>query len=176
MKIPARLLATLTVLSIVSPLAGAYEIRLTEKQLQQEVDARMPVTQQQGLFTLVLSNPVVTLVAGDERLRISTDARLLSEIGLQSRGKVTLDGKIRYEKSNYSFYLDEPVIRQLSIDGVPPSAEPQLIQLAQQALVPALKDQPVYTLSDQEMTQNMARMMLKSMRITSDAVVLDIGF
>ena len=44
--------------------------------------------------------------------------------------------------------------------------------MAQKALTPALTGQPVYTLSDQDVTQAMARMMLKSLTITETEVVL----
>ncbi|WP_430461899.1 DUF1439 domain-containing protein [Thalassolituus sp. LLYu03] len=163
----------LLITALLMPLmASAYEVRLSEQQLQQEINARLPVTQQRGLFTLEISNAVLTLIDGEDRLRIQADARLITSFGLQSRGKVTLDGKVRYNNQDYSFYIEDPVIRQISIDGVAPELEPQLIELAQQSLTPALRNQPVYTLSDQEMTQNLARMMLKGMRIEQRSVVL----
>lgn len=164
------------ILTLLAPLASAYEVRLSEQQLQQELDARMPLVQQQGMFTLELNNPQLTLINGEQRLSIRTDALLSTTFGLRSKGKVMLDGKVRYEKSDYSFYIDDPKIRQLSIEGVPPGMEPQLIELAQQALEPSLRGQPVYTLSDQEITESMARMMLKSMTIKDKAVVLDLTF
>ena len=122
----APVLATL----LHAPLAQAYDIRLTESQLQQELDARMPLTQQQGLFTLVLSEPVLDLPDGEQRIRIHTSAQVLTSFGLQSRGQVTIDGKVRYEKSDYSFYLDDPRVLALTIEGIPASAEPQLSELA----------------------------------------------
>jgi hypothetical protein len=167
--------ATLCASLLLATFAQAYDIRLSEAQLQQELDARMPLTQQQGVFTLILSEPVLELPDGEQRIRIHSNARVITSFGLQSRGKLTVDGKVRYEKSDYSFYLDEPRVLSLQIEGIPPSAEPQLIQLAQQAITPALKDQPVYTLSDQDMTQAMARMMLQSVTIHDDAILLKLN-
>lgn len=163
----------LPILLILLPaLAQAYEVRLSEQQLQQELEARMPLTRQQGIMTLVLSEPLLTLQGNEERVRIRSKAQVSASFGLNSQGQITVDGKVRYDKESYSFFIDDPRVVQLSIDGLSPALEPQLIQLAQQALRPALENQPVYTLSDEEMTQAMARMMLKSLTIEDQAIVL----
>ncbi len=150
----------------------AYEVRLTEQQLQQQLDSQMPLTQSQGMVTLTLSNPKLDLLSSGNRLSLQTNALIVTSIGLQSSGQLTIEGKIRYDKASYSFFIEEPVIRQLDIDGLAPALQPQLISLAQKALTPALTNQPVYTLSDQDMTEAMARMMLKSLTISDADVVL----
>ena len=152
--------------------AQAYEVRLTEQQLQQQLDSQMPLSQSQGIVTLTLSHPKLDLLPSGNRLSLRTNALIVTSIGLQSSGQLTVEGKIRYDKASYSFFIEEPVIRQLDIDGLAPGLHPQLISMAQKALTPALTGQPVYTLSDQDVTQAMARMMLKSLTITETEVVL----
>nr|WP_255606003.1 DUF1439 domain-containing protein [Thalassolituus sp. ST750PaO-4] len=140
--------------------------------MQQQLDSQMPLTQSQGMVTLTLSNPKLDLLPSGNRLSLQTNAVIATSIGLQSNGQLTVEGKIRYDKASYSFFIEEPVIRQLDIDGLAPALQPQLISLAQKALTPALTKQPVYTLSDQDMTEAMARMMLKSLTISDADVVL----
>ncbi|MBL36651.1 MAG: hypothetical protein CMI10_17340 [Oceanospirillaceae bacterium] len=86
-----------------------------------------------------------------------------------------MSGKVRYNKDNYSFYIDDPEVTELALNGVPPSFQPQLIKIAQDAITPAVKDQPVYTLSDEDMTQSMARMMLQSINIEGQEVVIELS-
>jgi len=153
----------------------AYEMRVSESQLQQELDKRMPLAQQRGIFTLTLSEPVLTLLKNTQRAQIRAQALLVTSIGLQSQGMITVNGKIRYEKDNYSFYIDDPEVTELDLEGLAPSLRPQLISIAQNAIAPEIKNKPVYTLSDQEMTQAMARMMLKDVRIEGNEVVLELN-
>lgn len=150
----------------------AYEVRLTEQQLQQQLDRQMPLSQRQGMLMLTLSNPTLDLLPSGNRLSLQTNAVIATSIGLQSSGQLTVEGKIRYDKASYSFFIEEPVIRKLDIDGLAPALQPQLLALAQKALTPALTEQPVYTLSDQDVTQVMARMMLQSLTITETEVLL----
>ncbi|MDK2777958.1 MAG: DUF1439 domain-containing protein [Pseudomonadota bacterium] len=173
MKLQAYLL--LPALLLGSALSQAYEVRLSEQQMQQELDARMPVTRQQGMFILTLSEPQLALLSEQQRISIHSKALINTTLGLQGNGRVTVNGKVRYEPSDYSFYIDDPQVTAISIDGLSPSLEPQLINLAQQALQPALEGQPVYTLSDQDMSESMARMMLKSMTIDGSDMVLELS-
>ncbi|MCD8522074.1 MAG: DUF1439 domain-containing protein [Saccharospirillaceae bacterium] len=159
-------------LLLFSVVAQAYEIRLSEQQLQQQLNRQMPLSQRQGMVTLTLSHPKLDLLPSGNRLSLQTNAVIATSIGLQSSGQLTVEGKIRYDKALYSFFIEEPVIRQLDIDGLAPALQPQLTALAQKALTPALTGQPVYTLSDQDVTQAMARMMLQSLTITETEVLL----
>ena len=130
---------------------------------------------QQGMFILTLSEPQLALLSEQQRISIHSKALINTTLGLQGNGRVTVNGKVRYEPSDYSFYIDDPQVTAISIDGLSPSLEPQLINLAQQALQPALEGQPVYTLSDQDMSESMARMMLKSMTIDGSDMVLELS-
>jgi hypothetical protein len=56
-----------------------------------------------------------------------------------------------------------------------PQLKPQVITLAQHAIEPALKDRPVYTFSDEDATQVMAKMMLKDLTIEKDEIILTLS-
>lgn len=156
--------------------ACAQDIRFTRQELQQQLDARMPITQQQQLFAITLSDPLLALLQPEQRLSIRTRIQVGTAFGYQGNGIVTLDGKLRYQRQDFSFYIDEPRITELQIDGLAPALQPQLQNLAQNLLAPALTGQPVYTLKDTDMQEALARMMLKSLRIEADAIVARLGF
>merc|ERR1712000_677166 len=102
------------------------------------------------MFVLTMSDPTLTLLSDTQRAQIRAFTQVQTSIGLQSQGMVTVSGKVRYNKDNYSFYIDDPEVTELALNGVPPSFQPQLIKIAQDAITPAVKDQPVYTLSDED--------------------------
>ena len=165
----------LVVLLLQTAFTCAYEMRVTQEQLQQELNKRMPLTKQRGMFVLTMSDPTLTLLSDTQRAQIRAFTQVQTSIGLQSQGMVTVSGKVRYNKDNYSFYIDDPEVTELALNGVPPSFQPQLIKIAQDAITPAVKDQPVYTLSDEDMTQSMARMMLQSINIEGQEVVIELS-
>lgn len=153
----------------------AQDIRLPQRDLQQELDTRLPLTHTEGLLAITLSEPQLQLLAAQQRLAIRTRLQVSTAFGTEHHGWISVDGKLRYEREHYSFYIDEPRIRDLTLDGLPPALQPQLQMLAQNLLTPALSGQAVYTLSDRTMQEALARMMLKSLRVEDDAVVARLG-
>lgn len=154
----------------------AQEIRFSRTDLQQELEARMPLTQQQSVLSLTLSKPHLKLLADQQRLSIRTNVLVTTVFGSESRGWIAVDGKLRYQQSDYSFYVDEPRISGLQLDGLAPGLQPQLKAIAQDLLAPALTNQPVYTLRDDDMQEALAKMMLRSITIKDDHVVAAVGF
>ena len=164
-----RFILLLSVCAIGS--VSAQEIRFSRSQLQQELNARLPVTQGNDLFTVTLSDPFLTLLSDEQRLSIRTRIAVTTGFGYSGQGLVSVDGKLRYQRADHSFYVDEPRITGLQIDGLAPALQPQLQNLAQNLLAPALTGQPVYTLKETDMQEALARMMLKSLHIEPDSVV-----
>ena len=156
--------------------ATAQELRFSRSDLQQELHARLPVTQGNDVFTLTISDPFLTLLSDEQRLSIRTRIVVTTAFGYSGQGLVSVDGKLRYQRADYSFYIDEPRITGLQIDGLAPALQPQLQNLAQNLLAPALTGHPVYTLKETDMQEALVRMMLKSLHIEPDHVVARLGF
>ena len=155
-----------------SSLSSAYEVIVTESQIQQNITSRMPLTRQGKMMSVTLDNTVVDLLGNGNRVRIQSDIALLTTIGLQSRGNLTAEGDVRFDDDSDSFFIDNPQVIDLNIDGVPAAYKPSVIQLAQQTLAPAFSGQAVYVLKD-DGTQALARMLLRTMTIDEHQVVLD---
>lgn len=165
----------LALLLSASSLVGAQDIVFTRAELQQELQTRMPLVQRTGLFDLTLSDPVVELKALEQRLQIRTAVLVSTTLGGAIRGEVTVDGKLRYKNSNHSFYIDEPKIQDLQVDGMPEDLQAQLKLLAQDLLLHSLTDKPIYRLKDDNVQEALARMMLKSIRIEEDSVLASLS-
>ncbi|MFP6845888.1 MAG: DUF1439 domain-containing protein [Thalassolituus sp.] len=155
--------------------AYAYDMRISEAQLQEQLNARMPWQQAKSFVNLTINNALVDLLPEGNRVRVTTDAKVMLSIGLQSSGTLVFEGDIRYKTEDHSFYIDNPVIIDMQVEGMSPQLKPQVITLAQHSIEPALKDRPVYTLSDSDATQVMAKMMLKDLTIEKDEVILTLS-
>lgn len=169
-----QLIRSLVMLSAFGIAANAwsYEVIVTEQQIQQNISSRMPLTRQGKIMSVTLDNTVIDLLGNGNRVRIQSDIALLSTIGLQSRGNLTAEGDVRFDDASDSFFIDNPQVLDLNIEGVPAVYKPSVIQLAQQTLAPAFSGQAVYVLRENG-TQALARMMLRTMTIDGSQVVLD---
>ena len=93
-----------TIALILASQASAYDMRITETQLQEQLNARMPWQQTRAFVNLTINNALVDLLPKGNRVRVTTDANVVLSIGLQSRGTLTFEGDIRYQISDHSFY------------------------------------------------------------------------
>lgn len=151
--------------------AFAQDILFSKANLQTELERYMPVIQQQGLFSLVLKNPQLELLADQQRLSIRSQVVLSTALGTESQGWIKVDGKLRYKQLDYSFYVDDPRVTEFNFADLPPALQPQIQALAGDILASVITEQPIYTLSDQSMQEALAKMMLKSIIIKEDSVV-----
>ena len=74
--------ALLLIMVLASAVSDAYEMRVSELQLQQALNERMPLIQQRGIFTLTLTQPQLTLLKDHQRAQIRAHARVVTRIGL----------------------------------------------------------------------------------------------
>ncbi|MEN9463897.1 MAG: hypothetical protein RL217_78 [Pseudomonadota bacterium] len=161
--------------SLLSLALSAQEIEFSRADIQAELEKRLPITHQQGVVAITLAKPKLDLMADEQRLKIRVQIIVATVIGGEMRGFVTANGKLRYKNLNHSFYIDNPKIDELSVEGIPDDVQLQLKLIAQQMLVPALSDQPVYQLKDNNVQEALAKMMLQSITIKDDAIVASLS-
>lgn len=167
MKLIITFLAT-TVLSIN---ALAQDISFTKENLQAELDRYTPITEQQDFFALTIKEPVLDLLSHQQRLSIRSAVHINTIFGTAHQGWIKVDGKLRYQRSNHSFYIDDPRITEFHFADLPTAFKPQVQALVEDVLAKAVTDYPLYTLSDKSFEESMAKMMLKSIVIKDNAVV-----
>lgn len=176
MKLIAYLLAGFSALALHPACALDYTLELSQEQIQQAVQARMPVKVQQMFSTLTLSNPTVILQENSDRLGVETD--LLFNIGgaATGKGRGLIDGNIVFVREKGEFHLTDPQIRSLKIDGVSPQLQEPIRQLADSAAKQALAAKPIYTLDDADLKQKLAKAVLKSVAVQGGKLALFLQF
>src|SRR5690554_8100272 len=100
-----------------------------------------------------------------QTLRIRSSAYINTILCTAHHGWIKVDGKLRYQRSNHSFYIDDPRITEFHFADLPTVFKPQVQALVEDVLAKAVTDYPLYTLSDKSFEESMAKMMLKSIEI-----------
>ncbi|MBE0483049.1 MAG: DUF1439 domain-containing protein [Bacterioplanes sp.] len=159
-------------LTLLTLSAQAQEIRLTESELQQQLQTLMPMQQQQGPLFIIIDEPTLTLLSNRNRLSLTVRLQINSSLGLQSRGWLTANSGIRYERQTHAFYLQDPELTELQIEGMAPALQAHLKPVIETWLMPALSQEPIYRLREDDMMEAMARSFLQSVTVEDDALVL----
>lgn len=158
-------------ISFISLSAFAQDITFSKDSLQTELERHMPVVQHQGLFSLTLNEPLLELLADEQRLSIRSQVLVNTALGTVHKGWIKVDGKLRYRQFDHSFYVDEPRVTEFHFLDLPAAFKPQIQALVEDVLTSTITEQPIYTLSDQNFQEAMAKMMLKSITIKENSVV-----
>ncbi|MAE20900.1 MAG: hypothetical protein CMK92_00555 [Pseudomonas sp.] len=161
----------LVIALILSTTAHAYDLLITEQQLQDTLNQQLPYRHNGQWMSLSITQAQLDLLGEGNRVALQNDFILVSQLGLQSRGNLHAEGTVRFDNDQKAFFIDEPIIKDVDIEGVPEQFKASVIQLAQQTLSPALSERPVYVLRD-EGNEKLARMLLKTLEITENDVRL----
>lgn len=170
-----RFISYLIILFSLSSLSLAQDIRFTRKDLQKTLDSYMPYTQQYNIVQITLDNSELSLSSEQQRIQIRTDLQVSTALGGEGNGWATLSGKLRYKNINHSFYVDDLRIIDMEIEGFPREFKPQIMRLTQEVVAPLLAEQPIYTLSEKNIQESLAKMMLRSITIKENAVVASLS-
>jgi hypothetical protein len=173
-------------LAIIAVVAGAYGyysgkeyvIRLTEAELQAKLDQRFPI-RRDVLFVVQidLSNPRVHLLEGSNRVAIGIDVVLNFRLRDQAKsfgGSIDVDGGLRYEAFKGRFFLTDPHIQALRVDGIPEKYRTEVEKVVHGAISEAMNKGPIYTLSA-DAGQLLARLLLKSVVVRDRELVITLG-
>ncbi len=156
-------------------MAFEYTLEFTEPQLQEKISAMMPVTKQTMLATVVVDNAKLELIEGSDKLSIAAKLNATLLGGLNATGDLKIQGTLSYNAKEGAFYLKDPEIIELNINEIPPRFHDQIKQLAQKGLAKKLSNQPVYKLKDDDMKQNLAKSMLKSLQVKNKTLIATLG-
>ena len=170
-----KLVIALLLFLVSIPNALAYTFKFTEKQLQDQVSAMMPVTRKKYMVTVVVSNPKVTLLK--EGNLISTKADLVATIpgGLKASGTVQITGSISYNREKGTFHLKNPKIVYMQVNGLPKKMHGTVKNLAQNGLVRTMHKRPLFKLKDDNLKHKLAKAALKSVAVTEGVLHVELG-
>lgn len=155
--------------------AYSYTVELTEAQLQQQLASMMPVTREQMFVTVTLSEPILELGNGGDKIGVFSSLDITAPGGIKGTGRAKIEGRISYKKQTGEFFLYNPTITHIEIDQVPAQFHSNIKQLAQLGLNGALKGKPIFKLDDTNSQQKMAKSMLQSVKIEPGKLLITLS-
>jgi len=179
--------AIITSVILVLILAGAYlyfvgkeyEFRFSESEIQQTLETNLPLTRTYLIIIQVtLSNPRVQLENGSNRVNAGLDVGLNITINQNPEplgGSIDVSGGVRYVSEDGQFFLSDPVIEQLHIQGIPDQYTDKANSALTKALAEFYREHPIYTLSAYDAKQAVARMVLKNVVVENKELVVTLG-
>ncbi len=155
-----------------------YVFRFTEAQLQEKLGAKMPFTKSYLILQVTLDNARVSLADGSGRIGAGMDIVLNLRVGDEAKplgGSIDVTGGLAYKSSEGEFFLTEPVIERLQVQGIPEKH----LRTAQTAVTKAVAEyyekHPVYTLSNADAKQVAAWMILKDVVVKDHVLIVTLG-
>ena len=156
-----------------------YVFRFTQAQLQEKLNTKLPQTKTYLLiFQVTLDQPRVALTNGSKRVGAGLDILLNLQVGNATKplgGSVDVSGGIRYTAATGEFYLDDPVIERLRVQGIPELYATRVNTALTKALAEYYQEHPIYSLKATDTKQAAARLVLKDVRVENQELVVTIG-
>ena len=152
-----------------------YTIELTERSLQEKIEAMMPLEKKQYFFTVRLSEPKVELINVSNEVGFFMHVDVIAPGGFKGGGRGKIAGTLRYQHDSGEFYLDSPRLVDLEIDLLPKQLTPKIAKLAELVLSKASEKLPVYRLRDDDAKHQLAKSTLKSIKVRDHKLLITLG-
>lgn len=156
-----------------------YTVNIPEARLKEKLGEKLPLTKTY-LFILevTLGNPRVSLAEGSRKIDVGLDVVLNIKInrGLKPLGgSIDMSVGVRYEPEKGQFFLTDPVIENLKIQGIPDKYTDTADRALSKAISGYCETNPIYTLKTSDIKQAAAKLVLKDVYIHNKELVIKLG-
>src|SRR6266404_2787778 len=111
-----------------------YDVIITQSQIDEALRTRFPVSMKYLLiFQITYSNPHVTLLPESNRIEVGLDADLDIKLRDQPKrlgGTAVVTTGVTFQSETHQFYLSDPEIKKLALQGIPQEHLDKVTQLA----------------------------------------------
>jgi len=156
-----------------------YVFRFSEGQLQENLAERLPFTRTYVLIVQVtFDEPRITLEEGSDRITAGLDVVVGlpgSEGASGLRGSVDASSALRYGADTGQFFLVDPVIQRVSVQGIPDQYSARVNDAVTRALAEYYRVRPVYTLRTTDVRHATAKLLLKHVIVADGQLVVTLG-
>lgn len=156
-----------------------YVVRIPESDIRQKLDEKLPLTKTYlFIIQVTLDNPRVNLKNGSNRVNAGLDIVLNVTIEKNPKplgGTVDASGGINYVPGKGEFYLTNPIIENIEIQGIPTKYMDKVNEALTKALAEYYSKNPVYTLRATDAKQVAARTVLKNVIVENKEMVVTLG-
>ncbi len=156
----------LTTCGVLSRMSDGH-LDIDRAELQARIAPRFPTHHCKLLVVcLDLSNPVVVLNEGDDRIGLTVDAKVL--LGTRERvGRVGFSGRPRYVPDQGQLFLDELQITTLELSGLPEEYA-AVVRLHAPAMLKAqLQSRPLYTIDTSTAKGTLAKLAVREVKVVN---------
>ena len=109
-----------------------------------------------------LSNPVIRLVRGSDRIDLTLDVEIKMPLVPVARGTANLTSGVTYVSKEYAFYLVDPQIVSLTLPAATNRYQALIQKTMQYAIQVWYAKSPVYVIGGEQLRQRLVRAVLKS--------------
>lgn len=153
------------------------EVAFTAPQLQAQLDRRFPrdYDKLDGLVTLRVANPRLSLPAGGQRLRLEFDVGV-GALGRDATpsGHMAIASGLRFDPGTRSLHLDQPSLEDADFPGLGGAMNATGRELANRWLEDYARNEPVYEF-DHNLLERIGARRIDSTTIENDRIVLHLG-
>jgi hypothetical protein len=171
----ASIIAFLITLSIFTPKAHAYTMAISQKELQTMIEVWFPVKQATAIGDIKLSSPKILLPDNSGRINFAVNINLEIPGQYIAAGKGVIDGELDYNADRGEFYLREPRLLKLEVDGLPSSYDAIVLSVVNDLARQQLPLIVVYRLDKEEIVQASVLQTLKSVRVHKGQLLVELG-
>ena len=157
----------------------AYEIRITNTDINERLSAKFPLTRTYlQIFKVILSNPRVILHDNANRITLGINVdvfNMLNERLSFLSGTVAATSSIHFNNKTGGFYLSDVVFDKLSVSGLVGTQRLIIEGFIGAALREYLARMPIYTLRATDLKTAIVRLVIKEVRIIDGVLIVKLG-
>ena len=155
--------------------ALAYTVELSEDELQEKIEAKMPLEKTKYLINVVLTEPDVELVEGSDRIGFKCKIMAKLPGGIEATGDAYIDGNISYNSDKGEFHLVDPELKDLNINGVSEKYKEKIRKIVEKVVKKSLAQFPVYRFKDNRLKHKLAKALLDSVVVKNQRLILELS-
>ncbi len=163
-------------LCLLSPAAHAFQVEISEQQIQAEVETMFPIRQQLPFASAVFSDPRVRIVPGSDRVRLAltVGTRIAGEA--EVRGDAEIEGSLGYDPGTGEFHLIRPALTRLHFDVLQRDALELLTLMANAIAEQYLTHVVIYRLDARDFRQGMMRRNLRGVQVRDGKLIAELDW
>ncbi len=156
-----------------------YDVIITQNEIDEALRARFPISKNHlRIFQITYSNPHVTLLPESNRIEVGLDAGLDIKLRDQPKrlgGTAVVTTGLSYRSETHKFFLSDPEINKLTLQGIPQEHLDKVTRLASNAAREYLQRFPIYTLKAKDVKTTAVKLLLKDVQVKSNEVHATLG-
>lgn len=177
LRLPASAGAWLAaLLCLLPPAAQAFQIEITEQQIQAEVGTMFPIRQQLPFVTAVFSDPRVHIVPDSDRVRLTLSLRARLAAESEVAGEAGIEGSIGYDAETGEFHLVRPSVTRLHLDLMAQESLEFIRLMANAVAEQYLTSVVIYRLDERDFRQGLLRRNLRGVEVRDGRIIAEMGW